>query len=111
MTFQHIARATAVADFVPDVERGPLLVAVEQLSWISTGVAGQSWRKRGEQRDDEAGFGGVRATASGQSDKGQKILGRRENHLMALKQQIGLKQLLILKVRYLPVCSLRFKEM
>lgn len=29
MTFQHIARVTAVADLVANVERGPLLVTVE----------------------------------------------------------------------------------
>lgn len=46
MTLQHIALAAAVANFVPDVERGPLLVAVEQLSRITTSVTGQSWRKR-----------------------------------------------------------------
>lgn len=29
MTLQDIAWAAAVADFVPNVERGPLLVAIE----------------------------------------------------------------------------------
>lgn len=29
VTLQHIAGAAAVADFVPNVERGPLLVAIE----------------------------------------------------------------------------------
>lgn len=48
MTFQHIARVTAVADLVANVERGPLLVAVEQLSGIPARVAGQSCRDGGE---------------------------------------------------------------
>lgn len=42
MTFQHVALVTAVADFVADVERGALLVAVGKLSRVSTRVAGQS---------------------------------------------------------------------
>lgn len=46
MTLQHVARAAAVADFVPNVERGPLLVAIEELSRITTSVAGQSCRER-----------------------------------------------------------------
>lgn len=29
MTFQHVARVAAVADLVANVERGPLLVAVQ----------------------------------------------------------------------------------
>lgn len=29
MTFQHVARITAVADLVANVERGPLLVTIE----------------------------------------------------------------------------------
>lgn len=52
MTFQHVAWAAAVADFIPYVKRGPLLVAIEQLSGVSTRVAGQSWREgwRGEKK-------------------------------------------------------------
>lgn len=42
VTFQHVALVTAVADFVADVERGALLVAVGKLSRVSTRVAGQS---------------------------------------------------------------------
>lgn len=50
MTFQHVARVTAVADLVADVERGPLLLAVEQLSWIPARVAGQSCKESGRGR-------------------------------------------------------------
>lgn len=50
MTFQYVAWAAAVADFIPYVKCGPLLVAVEQLSGISTCVAGQSWREEGRKR-------------------------------------------------------------
>lgn len=50
MTFQHIARVTAVADLVANVERGPLLVAVEQLSGIPARVAGQSCRDGGGEK-------------------------------------------------------------
>lgn len=51
VTLQHVAWAAAVADFVPDVERGPLLVAIEQLSGITTSVAGQSWVERERERE------------------------------------------------------------
>lgn len=50
MTFQYIAWAAAVADFIPYVKGGPLLVAIEQLAGISTRVAGQSWREEGRKR-------------------------------------------------------------
>lgn len=42
MPLQDIASTAAVADFVPDVEGGALLEAVLELSWVPTGVAGQS---------------------------------------------------------------------
>lgn len=29
VTLQHIARATAVADFIPNIESGPLLIAIQ----------------------------------------------------------------------------------
>lgn len=45
MTLEHVACAAAVADFVPYVERGPLLVTIEQLSRITTSVAGQRYKE------------------------------------------------------------------
>lgn len=39
VALQHITQVAAVADLVPDVESSALLHAVEQLAWISTGVA------------------------------------------------------------------------
>lgn len=39
MALQHVPLVAAVADLVPDVKSGALLHAVEQLAWISTGVA------------------------------------------------------------------------
>lgn len=39
MALQHVSLVAAVADLVPDVKSGALLHAVEQLAWISTGVA------------------------------------------------------------------------
>lgn len=47
MALQHVAGAAAVTDFVSDVKGGPLMLAVQKLSRVTAGVAGQSWRGKG----------------------------------------------------------------
>lgn len=43
MALQHITLVAAVTDLIPDVESRALLHAVQQLAWISTGVAWKGW--------------------------------------------------------------------